>query len=107
MYHALHGEAGLERVPTVLALNERQTIYRRHHLVKGFTNKSRDAVFDDLGDRAAPIRELGCSAGQRLDQHDAKRLRPVIGAQHRRRLSEKITFFCIGDLSKEFHQWVV
>ena len=62
-------------------------------------DETRDAVVEDLGNRAAANGHDRRATGERLDHHQAERLGPVDREQQRPGATEKRALLRLGDLA--------
>ena len=91
----LHRAAALGRVDLVDARE------RLHHLVGGLDDEPRAAVLDHLGHRPLAHGDHGRAAGERLDHHEAERLRPLDGEQRAAGALVELDLGLVVDLAAE------
>ncbi len=105
--HALGGEPLIEHLTASMAIDRAELVHLAHHFIKIVADEARHAMTNDFRDRPPSVGEDGSPAGKTFDQHQAKRLRPIIGADQPDSVPDKIALLRVGNLSHKLNQGVV
>src|SRR5512134_710524 len=99
--HALRREVPLEPLPATPSVDVRKAMHGRDGSRQVVDDEPRHALGHDLRYRTAAVSDHGRAARQRLDHHEAERLRPVDREKHSERAAEKRPLLAVGDLADE------
>src|SRR5262245_15218809 len=104
VHHRPHAEAFLELAPARCTAERGKPRGGGGHGLLRLAEKPGPPVTHDLRHRAPRPRDDGRAAGERLDQRQTERLRPVDRKQERERLSQELALLPVVDLAQEFDQ---
>ena len=105
--HPVGREIQLEVFATGPTVDFADPIQRGHGFFHVMHNEACHTMQQDLGNRAARIRNHRSAACHRLDHHQSERFGPIDREQHRNRIPQKFGLLGLPNFSHEFDQRMV
>src|SRR2546427_3051958 len=105
--HRRDAETLLELAPARRPAERRDADRGGGHLLLRLAEEAGSTVAHDLRHRASGPRDHRGATGERLDQCEAERLRPVDREEERERLSQELALLAIVDLAQELDEGMI